>query len=128
MWIYSAQLEILILGGLRPIAPCLLPLLGRRVIIAILRSRSQGLDYRSFHSSHTPILTVGSTVELLVGYSGHQPVRHWSGSQSFEGSRSSHAVKLGQQWHCTSPGPQQPKIRPTELPTLPSRGEQCRPS
>ena len=40
MWIYPAHLGILIPGGLRPIAPCLLPLLRRRAVIAILRSES----------------------------------------------------------------------------------------
>ena len=52
MWIYPARLGILIPGGLRPIALCPLPLLGRRAVIAILRSGSRGLDYRSSHFSH----------------------------------------------------------------------------
>ena len=48
MWIYRARLGILILGGLRPIAPCPLPFLGRQVVIAILRYGSRGPDCRSF--------------------------------------------------------------------------------
>ena len=55
--------------GLRPISPCLPLSLGRRAIIAILRSKSRGPDCRSFRSSHAPVLTVGSIVELLVGCS-----------------------------------------------------------
>ena len=70
MWIYSAQLGILIPGGLRPIAPCLPPSLGRRVVIVIMRLGSRGPDCMIFRSSHAPILTVCSIVELLVGYSG----------------------------------------------------------
>ena len=123
MWIYPARLGILIPGGLRPIAPYPPPLLGQRAVIAILRSRSRGSDYRSFHFSHTSVLTVGSTTELLVGCLGGQFSHHWSGSLSFDGrSRarlSSHAARLGQQWHCTGPGPRQPKIRPVELLALP---------
>ena len=69
MWIYPARLGILIPGGLRPIAPFLPPLLGQRAVIVILRSGSRGSDYRSFRSSHAPILTCGSTAELLVGCS-----------------------------------------------------------
>ena len=70
MWIYLALLGILIPGGLRPIAPCPSPLLGWRAVISILRFGSRGLDCRSFRFSHAPVLTVGSTVELLVGCSG----------------------------------------------------------
>ena len=77
MWIYPACLGILIPGGLRPIAPCPPPLLGRRAVIVIMRSRSRGLDCRSFRFSHAPVLTVGSTVELLVGCSEGQFTRHW---------------------------------------------------
>ena len=66
MWFYPVCLGILILGGLRPIAPCPPPLLGRRVVISILRSGSRGPDCRSFCFSHASVLTVGSTVELLV--------------------------------------------------------------
>ena len=69
MWIYPARLGILIPGGLRLIAPYPPPLLGRQAVIAILRSESRGPDYRSFHFSHAYVLTVGSTVELLVGCS-----------------------------------------------------------
>ena len=69
MWIYLAQLGILIPRGLRPIALYLPPSLGWRAVIAILRSRSQGSDCRIFHSSHAPVLTVGSITELLVGCS-----------------------------------------------------------
>ena len=65
---------------LRPIAPYPSPLLGRRVVIVILRPRSRGLDYRSFCFSHAPTLTIGSTVGLLVGCSGGQFAQHWSGS------------------------------------------------
>ena len=79
MWIYLARLGILIPGGLRLIAPCPSPLLGRRAVIAILRSRSRGPDCKSFCFSHAPVLTVGSTAELLVGCSGGQFARHWSG-------------------------------------------------
>ena len=64
MWIYPARLGIWIPGGLRPIAPCLPPLLGRRAVIVILRSRSRGSDCRSIHSSHAPILTGGSTADV----------------------------------------------------------------
>ena len=80
MWIYLARLGILILGGLRPIAPCLPPLLGRLAVIAILRSGSRGPDCRSFRFSHAFVLTVGSTAELLVGCSRGQFARHRSGS------------------------------------------------
>ena len=48
----------------------------QRAVIAILRLGSQGPDCRSFHSSHAPVLTVGSTIELLVGYSRGQYARH----------------------------------------------------
>ena len=83
MWFYPVYLEILIQGGgggLRPIAPCPPPLLRRRAIIYILRSRFPWPDCRSFRFSHAPILTTSSTVELLVGCSGGQFARHWSGS------------------------------------------------
>ena len=70
MWIYPARLGILILRGLRPIAPSPPPLLGWRAVIAISRSRFQGPDSRSFCFSHALALTVGSTTELLVGCSG----------------------------------------------------------
>ena len=40
MLIYPARLGILISGGLRPIAPCPPPFLGRRVVISIMRSGS----------------------------------------------------------------------------------------
>ena len=78
MWIYPARLGILIPGGLRLIAPCPPPLLGRQAVIAILRSGSRGPGCRSFCFSHVPVLTVGSTAELLVGCSGGQFARHWS--------------------------------------------------
>ena len=68
MWIYPARLGILIPGGLRPIAPCPPPLLRRRAVIAILRSGLQGLDCMGFRFSPDPVLTFGSTVELLVGF------------------------------------------------------------
>ena len=77
MWIYSACLEILIPGGLQPITPCPLPSLGRRAVIAILKSESQGPDCRSFRFSHVPVLIVGSTTELLVGCLGGQFAWHW---------------------------------------------------
>ena len=80
MWIYPARIGILIPGGLRPIAPCPPPLLGWRTVIDILRSESRGPDYRSFRFSHSFVLTVGSTAELLVSCSGGQFSRHWSGS------------------------------------------------
>ena len=70
MWIYPALLGILILGGLRKISPYLLPSIGWRAIISILGSGFRGLDCRSFRSSQAPIMTVGSTAELLVSYSG----------------------------------------------------------
>ena len=70
MWIYPTRLGILIPGGLWPIAPGLPPSLGQRAVIAILRSRSQGLNCRSLCSSHSPVLTVGSAVELLIGCLG----------------------------------------------------------
>ena len=76
MWIYPTRLGILILGGLRPIAPCPPPLLGWRAVIAILRSRSRGLDCRNFRLSHALVLTVGSAAELLVDCSGGQFSRH----------------------------------------------------
>ena len=63
MWIYPACLGIWIPGGLRPIAPCPPPLLGRRDITDILRSRSQGPNCRRFCFSHAPILTVDSITE-----------------------------------------------------------------
>ena len=78
MWIYPARLGILIPGGLQPIAPFPPPLLGRRAVIAILRSGSRGPSCMSFHFSHVLVLTVGSTVELLVGYSGGQFAQYWS--------------------------------------------------
>ena len=80
MWIYLACLGILIPGGLRPIAPCPLPFLGRQVVLAIMRSRSRGPNCRSFRFSYPPVLTVGNTIELLVGCLGGQFARHWSGS------------------------------------------------
>ena len=80
MWFYSDCLGILIPGGLWPISPCPPPLLGRRAVIAILRSGSRGPDCRSFRFSHAPVLTVGSTTELLVGCLGGQFAPHWSGS------------------------------------------------
>ena len=76
MWIYPARLGILIPRGLRPIAPCPPPLLGRRAVIAIMRFGSRGPDCRSFHFSHAPVLTVGSTAELLVGCSRGQFSQH----------------------------------------------------
>ena len=80
MWIYPTRLGILIPRGLRPITPCPPPFLGRRAIIPILRSGTRGSSYRSFRFSHALVLTDGSTAELLVGYSGGQFARHWSGS------------------------------------------------
>ena len=56
------------------------PLLGRRVVITILRFGSRGLDCRSFRFSHALVLTVGSTTKLLGGCSGGQFSRHWSSS------------------------------------------------
>ena len=76
MWFYSVCLGILIPRGLRLIAPCLPSLLGRKAVIDILRSRSQGSDCRSFRFSHALVLTVGSTAKLLVGYSGGQFYRN----------------------------------------------------
>ena len=72
MWIYPARLGILIPGGLRPIASCPLPSLGRQDVIFILRPRSRGPDCRSFRFSHASTLTIGSTARLLVGCSGGQ--------------------------------------------------------
>ena len=69
MWIYPTRLGILILGGLRPIAPCPPPLLGRRAVISILRFRSRGPDCRNIRFSHAFVLTVSSIVELLVSCS-----------------------------------------------------------
>ena len=70
MWIYSARLGILIIGGLRPIAPCPLPLPGRRAVTAILRSGLRGRDSRNFRFSNAHALTIGSIAEMLVGCSG----------------------------------------------------------
>ena len=61
-------------------ASCLPPSLRRRAVIDILRSGSRGLDCKSFCSSHAPVLTIGSIVELLVGYLGGRFSRHWSSS------------------------------------------------
>ena len=72
MWIFPAWLGILIPGGLRPIAPCLLPAPRRRAVIVILRPGSRGSDCWSFRFSHSPILTIGSTAGLLVGCSRGQ--------------------------------------------------------
>ena len=80
MWIYPDRLGKLIPRGLRPIAPCLLSLLGRRVVIAIMRFWSQGPDCRSFRFSHAHVLTLGSTVKLLVSCLGCRFARHGSGS------------------------------------------------
>ena len=63
-----------------PISPCPPPLLGRRVVIAILTSGSRGLNCRSFRFSHTPALKLGSITKLLVVCSGGQFSQHWSGS------------------------------------------------
>ena len=76
MWTYSACLGILILGGLRSIAPCLPPALERRAVITILRPGSQGLNCRSFRFSHAPVLTISSTIGQLVGYLGGQFSQH----------------------------------------------------
>ena len=70
MWIYSDRLSILIIGGLRPIAPCPLPLLGRRAVTAILRYGLRGRDSRNFRFSNAHALTIGSIPEMLVGCSG----------------------------------------------------------
>ena len=70
MWIYLTRLGILIQGDLWLIAPCPPPLLGRRAVIAILRSWPRGSDYKGFRFSPTLVLIVGSTSELLVGCSG----------------------------------------------------------
>ena len=80
MWLYPTYLGILISGGLQSIALYPPPLLGRQAVIAILRSGSRGPDCRSFRFSHAPVLTIGSTAELLVGCSGGQFAQHWSGS------------------------------------------------
>ena len=69
MWIYLAHLGILIPRGLRPIAHYPPPLLGRRAVIDILRSRSRGPECRSFRFSHASLLTIDNTAELLVGCS-----------------------------------------------------------
>ena len=76
MWIYSARLGILIPGDLLPIAPCPSPLPRRRAVIAIPRFGLRGSDCRGFRFSPSPVLTVGSTVELPVGCSGGQLSRH----------------------------------------------------
>ena len=75
MWIYPARLEILIPGGLWPIAHCPPSLLGWRAVIAILRSGSRGPDCRHFRFSHALVLKVGSTAELLVSFLGGQFAR-----------------------------------------------------
>ena len=80
MWIYPTPLGILIPRGLRSIAPCPPPLIRRRVAIPILRSGTRGSDCRSFRFSQAPVLTVGSTVELLVGCLGGKFSWHWLGS------------------------------------------------
>ena len=80
MWIYPTRRRILIPGGLRPIAPCPRPSLGRRAIISILRSGPRGLYCRGFCFSTDAVLIVGSTTELLVGCSRGQLARHLSGS------------------------------------------------
>ena len=67
---------MLILGGLRPIAPCPSPLLGQRAVISILRSGFRGPDGRSFRFSHAPVLTIGRIAELLVGCSRGRFARH----------------------------------------------------
>ena len=69
MWIYRAHLGILIPGGQRPIAPCLLLAPGRRAVVAILRPGSRGLDCGSLRFSHAPALTIGSTVGLRISCS-----------------------------------------------------------
>ena len=69
MWIYPACLGILIPGGLRAIAPCPPPSLGRRAVIAILKSGPQQSDCRGFCFSPALVLIIGSTIELLVGCS-----------------------------------------------------------
>ena len=38
---------------------------------------TRGPNCKTFHFSHAPVLTVGSTAELLVGCLGSQFVRHW---------------------------------------------------
>ena len=48
MWIYQAHLGVLVPRGLRPISPCPPPLPKQQTIIAILRSRLRGPDYKSF--------------------------------------------------------------------------------
>ena len=80
MWIYPARPGILIIEGLRPIAPCLPPLPRRRSVTTILRSGLRGSDYRSFGFSRAPALTISSTAGLLVGCSRGQFARHWSDS------------------------------------------------
>ena len=78
MWIYPTRLGILIPGGLQLIAPCPPPLPRLRAVIDIMKYGLQGPNYRSFHFSHAPALTIGSTVGLLVGCSGGQFAQHWS--------------------------------------------------
>ena len=80
MWIYPVRLGVLILRGLRPIAPCPPLSLGWQAVISILRSRLQGPDCRSFRFSHAPTLTIDSTIGLLVGCSRDQIAQHWSDS------------------------------------------------
>ena len=67
MWIYPARLGILILEGLQSITPYPPPLLGRRAVIVILRSGSRRPGCKSFLFFDVPVLTIGSTAELLVG-------------------------------------------------------------
>ena len=66
----------LILGGQRPIAPCLPLAPGLQSIVYILRPVSQGQDCGSFRFYHAPAPTIISIVRLLVGCSEDQLAQH----------------------------------------------------
>ena len=70
----------MILGGQRPIAPCLPPMPGRRSVVTILKPWTRGPDCGSFCFFHAPVRTIGSTIGLLVGYSKDQLTQLWSDS------------------------------------------------
>ena len=80
MWICLVQPGASILGGQRPIAPCLPPALGWRSVVAILKPRTRGPDCGSFFFFHASVRTIGSIVGVLVGYSKDQLTQRWSDS------------------------------------------------
>ena len=72
----SGSARALILGGQRPITPCLPLAPGRQSIVSILRPVSQGLDCGSFRFSHAHAPTIISIVGLLVSCSEDQLAQH----------------------------------------------------